>query len=85
MTFFPSHSFEQYYQGARRCWRCGQKHEVNVDIITTEGERGVVKNLQRKAAQADKMFSSLVMEMNNANAIGRSAGFALEQKVPAWL
>ena len=85
VTFFPSHSFEQYYQGVRRCWRFGQKRDVNVDIITTEGERGVVKNLQRKAAQADKMFSSLVMEMNNANAIGRAAGFALEQKVPAWL
>jgi hypothetical protein len=25
MTFFPSHSFEQYYQGVRRCWRFGQK------------------------------------------------------------
>ena len=21
VTFFPSHSFEQYYQGVRRCWR----------------------------------------------------------------
>jgi hypothetical protein len=25
--------------------------------VTTEGERGVMRNLQRKAAQADAMFS----------------------------
>jgi len=25
VTFFPSHSYEQYYQGVRRCWRYGQK------------------------------------------------------------
>jgi len=85
VTFFPSHSFEQYYQGVRRCWRFGQKRPVNVDIITTEGERGVLQNLQRKAGQADKMFSALVQEMNNANAIGRSAGFTQKQEVPAWL
>ena len=40
MTFFPSHSFEQFYQGCRRCWRFGQKDEVFVDMITTEGESG---------------------------------------------
>jgi len=28
VTFFPSHSFEQYYQGVRRCWRFGQKNPV---------------------------------------------------------
>ena len=85
ITFFPSHSFEQYYQGVRRCWRFGQKRPVTVDIITTDGERGILKNLQRKAAQADTMFSSLVREMNNANAIGRSTGFTKSQEVPAWL
>ena len=26
MTTFPSHSFEQYYQGVRRCWRFGQQN-----------------------------------------------------------
>ena len=33
-TFFPSHSFEQYYQAIRRCWRFGQDKPVHVDIIT---------------------------------------------------
>jgi hypothetical protein len=85
VTFFPSHSFEQYYQGVRRCWRFGQQREVTVDIVTTEGERGVLKNLQRKAAQADVMFSNLVAEMNAAQAIDRSSAFSKNQEIPEWL
>lgn len=85
ITFFPSHSFEQYYQGVRRCWRFGQKRAVNVDIVTTEGEKGVLKNLQRKAEQADRMFSNLVAEMNAAIAIDRSATFTKKMEMPTWL
>jgi hypothetical protein len=58
---------------------------VQVDIVTTEGERGVVKNLQRKAAQADVMFSSLVAQMNDALSINRSTSFTNQLKVPSWL
>lgn len=85
VTFFPSHSFEQYYQGVRRSWRFGQTQPVTVDIVTTEGERGVLRNLQRKAAQADKMFSSLVAEMNAALAIAKAARFNVQEEIPAWL
>lgn len=85
VTFFPSHSFEQYYQGVRRCWRFGQKRPVTVDIITTEGERGVLSNLQRKSKQADKMFTNLVAEMNAAMAIDRAAHFTEPEEVPSWL
>ncbi len=85
VTFFPSHSFEQYYQAVRRCWRFGQKRPVRVDIVTTEGERGVMRNLQRKAEQADAMFSRLVAEMNNALAIERTNNRTKKVEVPAWL
>ena len=85
VTSFPSHSFEQYYQGVRRCWRFGQRHPVTVDIITTEGERGVLRNLQRKAAQADAMFARLVTEMNAALGIERANPFTLTEDLPAWL
>lgn len=85
VTFFPSHSFEQYYQGVRRCWRFGQQRPVTVDIITTEGERGVLRNLQRKAAQADKIFSNLVAEMNAAQSIDRASTFTKQQEIPKWL
>ena len=85
VTFFPSHSFEQYYQGVRRCWRFGQTKPVQVDVITTEGEKEVLKNLQRKAKAADKMFSDLVAHMNDSLAIDRSATFTKQEQVPAWL
>lgn len=85
VTFFPSHSFEQYYQGVRRCWRFGQKRPVRVDVVTTEGEQAVLKNLQRKAAAADKMFSSLVAQMNEALHIARSTEFHNKEEMPSWL
>jgi hypothetical protein len=85
VTFFPSHSFEQYYQGVRRCWRFGQEHPVTVDVITTEGEHEVMQNLQRKAVAADKMFSSLVAEMNKSLRIERNSTFIQPEQVPAWL
>jgi hypothetical protein len=85
VTFFPSHSYEQYYQGVRRCWRFGQERPVTVDIVTTEGERGVMKNLQRKSLAADRMFSSLVAEMNEATKIERQVHGTIPEKVPSWL
>lgn len=84
-TIFPSHSFEAYYQCLRRFWRFGQKNSVKVDVVTTEGELGVLKNLQRKAVQADRMFSSLVAEMNESMKIDRSSKFNTTQEVPSWL
>jgi len=85
MTFFPSHSFEQYYQGVRRCWRFGQKNPVVVDCITTEGEQDVLANLKRKASAADVMFTALVEEMNSELKIKRSTEFTKETEVPQWL
>jgi hypothetical protein len=82
---FPSHSFEQYYQLVRRNWRFGQKRPVTVDIVTTEGESGVMKNLQRKAAQADEMFSRLVSEMQSAQGIERVNQFTKKLELPSWL
>lgn len=85
VTFFPSHSFEQYYQGVRRCWRFGQKRPVRVDVVTSEGEQGVVKNLKRKAVAADRMFASLVAEMHRAQSVERSTPFTHSTEVPSWM
>jgi len=84
-TFFPSHSFEQWYQAVRRCWRFGQKHPVTIDVITSEGERGVLQNLQRKAAQAEEMFSHLVALMNNEMHIAKKDKPTTQESVPPWL
>lgn len=85
MTFFPSHSFEQYYQGVRRCWRFGQTRPTTIDVVTTAGEMGVLKNLQRKAAAADEMFSLIVREMNHEMGLARSGTRTGEMEVPSWL
>lgn len=85
ITFFPSHSYEQYYQGVRRCWRFGQKRPVRVDVVTTKGELDVLRNLKRKAAQADRMFAALVDHMNDATKIERTTTYKNDVEVPAWL
>jgi len=83
--YFPDHSYEQYYQGIRRCWRFGQQRPVTVDIITTVGEQEILQNLQRKADQADKMFTTLVGLMNDALHIERSHEFTQKEEVIPWL
>lgn len=84
-TFFPSHSFEQFYQAVRRSWRFGQASPVTIDMIDSEGERGVVKNLQRKSDAADAMFTKLVALMNDHLIIKRENRFAAMAQPPAWL
>jgi len=85
ITYFPSHSYESYYQAVRRCWRFGQKNEVRVDVIHTEGQRKILENLNRKAEQAQAMFANLVAEMNNAMGVTRINDHTKNIEVPAWL
>ena len=82
---FPTHSFEEYYQGIRRCYRFGQTRAVVSDIVTTEGEKSILANLQRKAIAADKMFAELVAYMNNAIAVDRLIEFTKNEEMPSWL
>lgn len=85
MTFFPSHSYEQYYQAVRRSWRFGQTRPVVVDVVTTEGGRHALENLRRKADQADRMFTRLVAHMTDALSIARSTDHTMRMEVPVWL
>jgi hypothetical protein len=62
-----SDSYEQFYQAVRRCWRFGQKNEVNVHIITASTEGAVVKNIQRKEADAVRMAENMVEHMKEIN------------------
>jgi hypothetical protein len=85
IVYFPSHSYESYYQAVRRCWRFGQKNNVTVDLVLTEGERKVMSNLSRKAIQAGVMFENLVREMNNSQGINKVNKFTGTMEVPTWL
>lgn len=84
-TFFPSHSFEQWYQAIRRCWRFGQKHPVRIDVIASEGEAGVLANLHRKSLAAEEMFMKLVKLINQELRIEQKNLFTKREEIPAWL
>lgn len=84
MTYFPDHSFERHYQAVRRCWRFGQESPVTVDIVTTPGGAKALANLQRKAAQADRMFDALTAHMRDALAVKRADSYELDVEVPPW-
>lgn len=82
---FASHSYEQYYQSVRRCWRFGQEREVVVDLVATDGEKGVKDNMRRKSEAAARMFTELVGHMNDAMRLDRGARFTERVEVPTWL
>jgi hypothetical protein len=82
---FASHSYEQFYQSVRRCWRFGQKNPVRLDVVATEGERGVFENMMRKANRADAMFIELVRHMNAAQIVRKERNNNKKMEVPSWL
>jgi len=84
-TFFPSHSYEQFYQCVRRSWRFGQSNPVTVDVITTRGQEDVLNNLNRKADQANRMFTNLVQLMWQELRIEHKSEFTKKEEIPTWL
>ena len=85
VVYFPSHSYEQYYQAVRRCWRFGQERSVRVDVVTTEAGSNIMENLRRKAVQADEMFTALVAHMSDALTVRNVREFERKEEVPSWL
>jgi len=59
-----SHSYEQFYQAIRRCWRFGQPRPVEVHVITTDVESEVLLNIERKQSEADAMIAGMVEHMS---------------------
>jgi hypothetical protein len=84
-TYFPDHSFEQYYQATRRSYRFGQKRPVEVDCIISESNVGVSENLRRKAEACSAMCEDLVTQMQSAMSISRFRSHTKQMEVPSWL
>jgi len=61
-TYFPTWSYEQYYQAVRRFWRFGQQRDVIVDLILSDGQKRVIDALLLKTEKAVELF-----ELLNAN------------------
>lgn len=62
--FFPTWSYEQYYQAIRRFWRFGQTREVTCDMVISEGQERVMQALQEKTQKAIELYESLVSAAN---------------------
>ena len=58
-------SFEKFYQAVRRCWRFGQKREVQVHIFTAENEGQILANIRRKEVQHHEMSASMIEHMKD--------------------
>ena len=62
-----SDSYEQFYQAVRRCYRFGQTKPVDVHIIISKKEINALRNIQRKAKQAetmDRQMMAITREVN---------------------
>lgn len=64
-TYFPTYSYEQYYQAIRRFWRFGQKNKVIVDLVLSDGQTRIMESLQIKKDKANDMFFNLSRNMND--------------------
>lgn len=58
-VFFPTFSWEQYYQSIRRFWRFGRVGEVIADLVLSDGQRRVMESLIAKGNKASELFSKL--------------------------
>ena len=85
VTYFPTDSYEQWYQAVRRVWRFGQEREVTVDVVSTPGQERVLANMQKKEEAASEMFTSLVAHMNDAQEVERLFSYNKKVEVPTWL
>lgn len=64
-TYFPTYSYEQYYQAIRRFWRFGQKKDVLVDLILSDGQNRIMESLMAKRDKAITMFDNLIKQTNS--------------------
>lgn len=60
-----SHSYEQTYQAIRRCWRFGRTAPVDVHVIRADTEEAVIRNYERKEADALRMSEEMVKHMGD--------------------
>jgi DNA modification methylase/superfamily II DNA or RNA helicase len=62
-----SYSYEDYYQAIRRCWRFGQKREVNVYIACADSERAIINTIKAKEARHNEMKAEMISKIGLAH------------------
>lgn len=64
-VYFPTWSYEQYYQAIRRFWRFWQTKDVIVDLVISDWQGRVIQALNEKMEKAQKLYENLVKEVNS--------------------
>lgn len=64
-VFFPTWSYEQYYQALRRFWRFGQKNDVTVDMVVSDGQQRVLETIEQKTKKAIQLHENLTRNVNS--------------------
>lgn len=90
MTWFPSFSFEEYYQSVRRLWRYGQLHEVNVHCVMTEAEESISKIARAKEQEHKEMQWEVAARMLKSQRLNGVRNLVESRspsklKLPSWL
>ena len=65
-VFFPTWSYEQYYQAIRRFWRFGQQRDVTIDMVISDGQTRVLEALQQKTEKAVQLHKNLTENVNSS-------------------
>lgn len=63
-VYFPTWSYEQFYQAIRRFWRFGQTNEVVCDMVISEEQERVLEALEQKTQKAIELYENLVANAN---------------------
>jgi hypothetical protein len=58
-VYFPTWSYEQYYQAIRRFWRFGQLNDVNIDLVVSDGQTRVLEAIEQKTQKAIQLHKKL--------------------------
>ena len=89
-----SDSFEELDQSIHRIHRFGQQHECHVYVITSELEGAVVRNIERKRADHQRMTDAMIAQMSDLNTQALHGGAGrdtteykptVEMKLPKWV
>lgn len=82
-VFFPTFSWEQYYQSLRRFYRFGQTRDVTVDLVFSDGQKRVMDSLLAKGDKANTLFSKLNSTLHQSFDINKT-NFDKPIILPTW-
>jgi len=84
-VYFPTWSYEQYYQSIRRFWRFGQTNEVTVDLVVSDGQERVLEALKYKTQKAKEFNETISKALKKTVDTSKNKEFSKEIIKPKFL